>query len=69
MSAETLREVVAALRDADAGLSATEVAALVGASRVTSRRYLEHLADGGRVERHPRYGGAGRPEVEYRWLG
>ncbi len=69
MSAETLREVTTALRDATAGLSATEVAALVGASRVTSRRYLEHLADSGRVERQPRYGGSGRPEVEYRWKG
>jgi response regulator of citrate/malate metabolism len=69
MSVETLREVTTALRDASAGLSATEVAALVGASRVTSRRYLEHLADSGRVERQPRYGGSGRPEVEYRWLG
>ena len=69
MSAETLREVTTALRDATAGLSATEVAALVGASRVTSRRYLEHLADAGRVERQPRYGGSGRPEVEYRWKG
>jgi len=38
----------------------------VGASRVTVRRYLEHLADTGRAERHPRYGGSGRPEVEYR---
>ncbi len=69
MSAETLREVTAALREASSGLSATEVAALVGASRVTSRRYLEHLADSGRVERQPRYGGSGRPEVEYRWQG
>ena len=69
MSAETLREVTTALRDADGGLSATEVAALVGASRVTSRRYLEHLADAGRVERQPRYGRSGRPEVEYRWKG
>ena len=63
MSVETLREVTTALRDASAGLSATEVAALVGASRVTSRRYLEHLADSGRAERQPRYGGSGRPEV------
>jgi len=69
MSAETLREVTAALREAGGGLSATEVAELVGASRVTSRRYLEHLADAGRVERQPRYGRSGRPEVEYRWLG
>jgi len=69
MSAETLREVTATLREAGGGLSATEVAELVGASRVTSRRYLEHLADAGRVERQPRYGRSGRPEVEYRWLG
>jgi len=69
MSAETLREVTAALREAADGLSATEVASLVGASRVTSRRYLEHLADSGRVQRQPRYGRSGRPEVEYRWRG
>ena len=31
-----------------------------------SRRYLEHLADAGQAERQPRYGGSGRPEVEYR---
>lgn len=68
MSAETLRDVTAAVRDADGGLSATEVAEAVGASRVTARRYLEHLADVGRLERSPRYGGTGRPEVEYRWV-
>ena len=67
MSRESLDQVVAALRSADHGLSASEVAALVGASRVTARRYLEHLADAGSVERAPRYGGSGRPEVEYRW--
>lgn len=67
MSAETLREVTAVVRDSSAPRSATEVAAVVGASRVTVRRYLEHLADVGTLERQPRYGGAGRPEVEYRW--
>jgi response regulator of citrate/malate metabolism len=67
MSQETLRDVTMAVRDADPGLSATEVAEAVGASRVTVRRYLEHLADTGTVERHPRYGRSGRPEVEYRW--
>ena len=65
MSAETLRAVVAAVRDADGPLSASEVAAVLGASRVTARRYLEHLAESGMLERSPRYGG-GRPEVEYR---
>ncbi|CUR55767.1 Two component response regulator of citrate/malate metabolism [metagenome] len=67
MSAETLRDVTRELRDAGAALSASEVADLVGASRVTVRRYLEHLADSGLVDRAPRYGGGGRPEVEYRW--
>jgi response regulator of citrate/malate metabolism len=67
MSQETLREVVACLRGASAGLSASEVAAEVGASRVTVRRYLEHLADTGSAERTARYGRSGRPEVEYRW--
>ncbi|MBF4770254.1 hypothetical protein ISU10_20965 [Nocardioides agariphilus] len=43
------------------------MAVVVGASRVTVRRYLEHLADIDQVVRRPRYGGGGRPEVEYRW--
>ena len=46
MSPETMREITAALRSAGQPLSATETAELVGTSRVTARRYLEHLADG-----------------------
>ena len=69
MSPDSLDVVVAVLRPSSEGLSATEVAAEVGASRVTARRYLEHLADSGLVVRRSRYGGAGRPEVEYRWVG
>jgi response regulator of citrate/malate metabolism len=67
MSPETLRQVTEAVRDAAVPLSASEVADAVGTSRVTARRYLEHLAETGRVERRPRYGGSGRPEVEYAW--
>ena len=67
MSNESLKQVVAALRRSETPLSATEVAEQIGASRVTARRYLEHLADAGSAERAPRYGGSGRPEVEYRW--
>jgi response regulator of citrate/malate metabolism len=63
----TLDRVLAALRDSP-GLSAAEVAAHTGTSRVTARRYLEHLAETGRVIRSPRYGTRGRPEVEYRPL-
>ena len=41
---------------------------MVGISRVTARRYLEHLAGMGLADRQPRYsGGGGRPEVAYRW--
>jgi response regulator of citrate/malate metabolism len=69
ISRESLNAVVAALRSADTtnGLSAGEVAARVGASRVTVRRYLEYLAQVGLAVRRIRYGGAHRPEVEYRW--
>lgn len=66
MARETLDAVVAAVRAAD-GVSAAEAAERIGASRITARRYLEHLADTGLVDRAPRYGGAGRPELEYRW--
>lgn len=52
---------------AGGALSAGEVAAAVAVSRVTARRYLEHLADAGQVVRVPRYGAPGRPEHEYRW--
>jgi response regulator of citrate/malate metabolism len=69
MSPETLRQIVDALRAAEDPLSASEAAAVVGSSRVTARRYLEHLADSGQAIRQPRYGGSGRPEMEYRWNG
>ncbi len=68
MSAETLREVTSAVRGAAAGLSAGEAGDVVGISRVTARRYLEHLVDSGLAVRQPRHGGGGgRPEVAYLW--
>lgn len=66
MHPQTLDGVVAALRAAG-GLSAAETAAETGTSRITARRYLEYLADTDLATRSPRYGGAGRPETEYRW--
>jgi response regulator of citrate/malate metabolism len=68
MSRESLDAVVTVLRPSSEALSATEVAGVVGASRVTARRYLEYLADSALVVRRPRYGTAGRPEVEYHWV-
>lgn len=58
----TLNEVVELVR-------AAEVGEACGVSRVTARRYLEHLERTGRVRRTARHGGRGRPEQEYRWDG
>ncbi|GAA2547174.1 response regulator [Pseudonocardia hydrocarbonoxydans] len=66
ISRESLDQVCGVLAP-DAGRTAVEVADLVGVSRVTARRYLEHLADTGLTERALRYGTTGRPQVEYRW--
>ncbi|AKG45634.1 response regulator [Streptomyces xiamenensis] len=68
MSNQTLSSVVDALREhAPRGLTASETADRLGMARVTTRRYLEHLADQGLVTRHPRYGTQGRPEHVYHW--
>ncbi|WP_016905723.1 response regulator [Streptomyces xiaopingdaonensis] len=65
----TTSELVAdVLRGAEGDLSAVDVSARTGVSRVTARRYLEHLCADGRVELRMRYGSAGRPEHRYRWL-
>jgi len=66
LAAETLESVARVLQAGD-GLSAGEVADRCGVSRVTARRYLEHLAESGVAVRSPRYGRTGRPELEYRW--
>ena len=66
MHRQTLDAVVAVLRAAE-GVSAAETAAEIGTSRITARRYLEYLAEAGVAARSQRYGGAGRPETEYRW--
>jgi response regulator of citrate/malate metabolism len=67
LNATTLDHVRSALRDADEPLTASEVAGRCGLSRVTARRYLEHLAVEGLVELSMRYGGTGRPEHLYAW--
>lgn len=69
MSEELLGRVVGALRVAGEGISASELGAALGVSRVTARRYLEHLHESGLAQRRSRYAGAGRPEVEYHWSG
>lgn len=67
VSHDTLREVTSVLRSSGHGMSASNVAQSVGTSRITARRYLEHLADVGLADRHTHYRARGRPEVQYRW--
>ncbi|WP_407360059.1 hypothetical protein [Microbacterium sp. LBN7] len=65
LSAETLDRVATALvTRPDA--SATEIGADVQISRVSARRYLEHLASSGRAIRTLDYSTKGRPSTRYR---
>jgi response regulator of citrate/malate metabolism len=78
LSPMTMERVIACLRandgapkhpdghDTGQGRTASEVASETGIARVSARRYLDHLATTGAVETSPRYGGSGRPEIEYR---
>jgi two-component system CitB family response regulator len=67
LSPATLTLVARTVRESKADLSAVEVAKLTGISRVTSRRYLEHLSRSGAVSISMRYGTSGRPEHRYHW--
>jgi len=67
LSPATFALVARTLRDIKDDLSAEEVAARTGVSRVTSRRYLDRLARSGVVEVTMRYGRTGRPEHRFRW--
>ncbi|HKW73064.1 MAG TPA: response regulator [Candidatus Dormibacteraeota bacterium] len=66
LSDATLDLVVQALALSQSGLPAATVAEQAGVSRVTARRYLDHLCQLGRAELTMRYGTPGRPEHRYR---
>jgi response regulator of citrate/malate metabolism len=67
LSTATAALVVKALQAEAGDLSAAETAERVGISRVSARRYLEHLCSTGQAEQGLRYGTSGRPEHRYRW--
>ncbi|WP_037606479.1 response regulator [Streptacidiphilus rugosus] len=67
LTSPTLEAVAGVLREAGTGLSAAAVGTAAGVSRITARRYLEHLVETGRAAREPQYGQVGRPELAYRW--
>ena len=65
LSRPTLELVIRILHEAAHDLAAAEVAELASLSRVTARRYLDHLVQFGRVEVVMHYGSPGRPEHRY----
>jgi two-component system CitB family response regulator len=68
LSDATLELIIQALSLSQSGLPASAVADEAGVSRVTARRYLDHLCQLGKVELTMRYGGPGRPEHRYRLM-
>ena len=66
LSTASLERVAEGLAACDPDVSAAELAETLGMSRVSARRYLEHLVATGAAEVAPRYGSAGRPEHRYR---
>ncbi|MGW4639481.1 hypothetical protein ACWEN6_13180 [Sphaerisporangium sp. NPDC004334] len=65
MAEATLEAVAGELRRTPGGMSAQAMGTAIGVSRVTARRYLEHLVGNGVARRVPQYGGLGRPELLY----
>ncbi|MFD5870045.1 response regulator [Streptomyces sp. NPDC060322] len=68
LSGPTLEAVTRALREAPDGVTAAAAGEELGISRITARRYLEHLVTVGRSVRRPSYGQVGRPELHYHWV-
>jgi response regulator of citrate/malate metabolism len=66
LATEATELVIAALRESGP-LTAAELGTRLGLSRVSARRYLEKLVERGMARRAPRFGGQGRPEIEYVW--
>ncbi|MFC8304158.1 response regulator [Specibacter sp. NPDC057265] len=67
MLPETLRAIADWLRTQHSPVSATDAAAGLSMSRVTARRYLDHLVETGSASKAPRHGSPGRPELQYSW--
>jgi len=68
LSRTTMEAVREALAAHDGSASAQEIGDRVGVSRVSARRYLEHLVAEDRARVAPKYGATGRPENRYVWI-
>ncbi|NOU94174.1 response regulator [Paenibacillus sp. LMG 31456] len=62
----TLDKVIQAMNNIINPLTAEQAAGLIGVSRSTARRYLEHLVSQGKLHADLSYGDVGRPERVYR---
>lgn len=69
LSENTARLVIEALRANSVPITAAALAEVLGMSRVSARRYLEHFALLEEVEVTAKYGDVGRPQNLYRWTG
>lgn len=69
LSVATRDAILGVLGGMSGPASAVDVARAAGISRVTARRYLEHLVESGRVDLSLAYGAPGRPEHRYRLRG
>ncbi|MGH3852013.1 MAG: response regulator [Pseudonocardiaceae bacterium] len=67
LSPTTYELVVRVLRNADQPITATEIAHTTGLSRVSARRYLDHLHQQDLAVRTARYGTTGPPQHLYQW--
>jgi response regulator of citrate/malate metabolism len=67
LTAQTAALVERVLRERP--VTASECADATELARVSARRYLEHFVATGKAEVRLKYGGAGRPERLYTWLG
>ena len=69
IDARTLERVAQLLSHSGQAMSAEDVGAHVGLSRVTAWRYLEYLVGTGRAKLDYQYGSAGRPSKLYKATG
>lgn len=69
LSRSTMEAVRTALTASGGTASAAEIGEAVGVSRVSARRYLEHLVADGRARLEPQDGATGRPVNRYIWVG
>ncbi|XVS64216.1 response regulator [Actinosynnema sp. CA-299493] len=67
LTAQTAALVERVLRERP--VTASECADATELARVSARRYLEHFVSTGKAEVRLKYGGTGRPERLYAWLG